>query len=314
LQKRIILIDMSDSTDQLLRLSLRQLEIFVATARSGSTRGAADRLARSQSAASTALSELEGTLGVQLFDRVNRRLLLNENGSALLPHAVAIVEQASQAQTLFSTAHRAPLRLAASYTIGEYVLPALLADWKKQHPNSQVRLTIANTADVLRSVQAFEVDIGFVEGARTHADLLVRRWLNDEMVIVAAAKHPLGRRKLSLKQLSQVGWVLREEGSGTREAADRWLVGRIPAAKVELELGSNEAVKRAVASGLGIGCLSRHAVADALHQGWLVEVKTALPTMKRSLAIVLHRTKRLGAGTEGFLQRCMQAKDGYAQG
>jgi len=112
-----------------LRLSLRQLEVFVATALGGSTRAGADRVARSQSAASSALADLEVALGAQLFDRLGRRLVLNENGRALLPRAQAILEQSAEAQALFEAEHTAPLRVAASYTIGEYLLPRQVAKW-----------------------------------------------------------------------------------------------------------------------------------------------------------------------------------------
>jgi len=299
---------MTEKTDQhppqRLRLTLRQLEVFAATARAGSTRAGAEQVARSQSAASTALAELESSVGVQLFDRVGRRLVLNENGRALLPRAAAMIEDAAEVEALFSAAHAASLRLASSFTIGEYLLPPLIARWKSAHPHSQVRLAIANTRDVLEAVASFDVDVGFIEGARTHPEFVVRRWRQDELIVVAAPSHPLVGRRCTLAQLAAATWILRELGSGTREVADRWLVARLPHVNVELELGSNEAVKRAVGSGLGIGCLSHHAVADALREGWLVHLRTPLPPMTRTLAVVTHKTKRLGAAAQGFLQHC----------
>jgi DNA-binding transcriptional LysR family regulator len=149
--KRIISLAMSDKAVQRLHLTLRQLEAFAATADAGSTRGAADRVARSQSAASNALAELEGALGVQLFDRVGRRLSLNENGRALLPRAAAVLQQAAEIEALFGRAHAAALRLAASFTIGEYLLPGVVSAWKRTHPDSQGRLDIANTQEATRS-------------------------------------------------------------------------------------------------------------------------------------------------------------------
>ncbi|MCY7305959.1 MAG: LysR family transcriptional regulator, partial [Rhodoferax sp.] len=131
---------MIDKTNQRLRLNLRQLEVFAAIAREGSSRAAAERVSRSQSAASSALAELEGVLGVQLFDRMGRRLVLNENGRALLPGAIALLEQAVDLEALFGAEHAAPLRVAASLTIGEYLLPELLAAWKLAHPKSRVRM------------------------------------------------------------------------------------------------------------------------------------------------------------------------------
>ncbi len=122
--------------------------------------------------------------------------------------------------------------------------------------------------------------------------------------MVAAAGHPLAERRAGARQLNHATWVLREPGSGTREASDRWLIPHLTQMEVELELGSNEAVKRVVAAGLGLGCLSRLAVKEAIAEGWLVELATTLPPMQRTLSIVLHRAKKLGAAAEGFLRHC----------
>lgn len=296
---------MTHKTDQRPRFTLRQLAVFVAVARGGTTRAAGDNVSRSQSAASDALGELETALGAELFDRVGRKLVINENGRALLPKAVGILEAASETQLLFSTEHAAPLRLASSYTVGEYVLPELIAQWKSKHPGSHVLMAIANTHDVFDSVSSFNADIGFIEGTQTHPALTVRRWRSDQMVIVAAKDHPLAGRKVNARQLLKSSWVLREPGSGTREASDRWLIPHLPELQVELELGSNEAVKRAVAAGIGLGCLSRLAVRDAVAQGWLAELHTTFPELQRTLSIVVHRGKRLGSSAQGFLQHCM---------
>lgn len=287
-----------------LRLTLRQLEVFVATARTGSARAAADQVARSQSAASAALAELERALGVVLFDRVGRRLLLNENGRALLPRAAALLDQAAQVERLFVLDHATPLRLAASLTIGEYLLPELLASWKLTHPGSPVKLTIRNTSDVIAAVAAFETDVGFIEGTQTHPQLVVHPWLSDELIIVAGARHPLAGRCASLDQLRDATWVLREPGSGTREAVDRWLLEGVGPLKVEFELTSPEAIKRLVTAGVALGCLAREAVAHELADGNLVEVRTPLPPATRRLAVVLHRDKQHGRGTEDFLRHC----------
>jgi DNA-binding transcriptional LysR family regulator len=290
-----------------LRLNLRQLEVFVATARGGSTRAAAERVARSQSAASTTLAELEESLGAPLFDRVGRRLVLNENGRALLPRAASMLGEAAEVQHLFSGEHLTPLQVGASLTIGECILPNLLGDWKQRHPKSPVRLAIANTSEVIAAVVGFDVDVGFIEGPQTHPDLVVLPWLKDEMVIVAAPNHPLAGRVASPKRLRESEWALRERGSGTRETADRWLVEHLGQVQVGFELGSPETIKRLVVAGRTLGFLSRHAVASALSDGDLVELKTRLPTAVRRLAIVMHRDKRLGAGAQDFVNLCIAA-------
>jgi DNA-binding transcriptional LysR family regulator len=292
-----------------LRLTLRQLEVFVATARAGSTRGAADRVARSQSAASAALADLESVLGVPLFDRVRRRLLLNESGRAFLPKAASLLDQTLELQQLFSGEHAMPLKMAASLTIGEVLLPELVARWQAKHPAGPVQMLIGNTREVIAAVVALEVDLGFIEGPQAHPDLILRPWLSDEMVVVAAPSHPLAaKRRLTPQDLRQARWAMREPGSGSREAVDRWLMEHLGQIDVAFELGSLEAIKRLVGSGTALGCLSRHAVAASVADGSLVQLRTGLPPAKRRLAIVMHRDKRIGQGAEAFLQFCAQAK------
>ncbi len=295
------------TSDTRLRLNLRQLEVFVATAREGSTRAAATRIARSQSAASASLAELEGVLGVPLFDRVGRRLLLNENGLALRAKAGALLEQAAEVQSLFADQHSAPLRMAASFTIGEYLLPDLVARWKQANPSSEVGLRIGNTTQAIEAVAGFDVDLGFIEGSQTHPELSTQAWLSDELVIVTSPAHPLAQQIASLRDLREAEWVLRERGSGTREAADRWLLEHLGHMKVSFELGSTEAIKQFAARGVGLGCVSRYAVAEAIAQGSLVEVRTRLPKALRHLAIVTHRDKFLGRSARAFIAHCMQA-------
>ncbi|MEP6557168.1 MAG: LysR family transcriptional regulator [Burkholderiales bacterium] len=287
-----------------LRLSLRQLEVFVATARAGSTRAAAERIARSQSAASSMLADLERSLGAAVFDRQGRRLVLNENGRSLLPRAQLLLEQAADLEASFQGELSAPLRVAASFTIGEYLLPEAVAQWTRLHPRSQVRLQIANTHDVIDAVAGFDADVGFIEGPQTHPDLVVRAWRDDELVIVAAPGHALAGRLVPNKQLATATWVLREHGSGTRQVTDEWLIRNLDHVRVGFELGSTEAIKRVVAAGDGLGCLSRYAVAQALDDGHLIELMTRLPTAVRPLATVTHRNKRLGRATVDFLSYC----------
>lgn len=156
-------------------------------------------------------------------------------------------------------------------------------------------------------VAAFDVDVGFIEGSQTHPDLVVRPWMKDELVIVASPAHALAGRIATPRLLRDAEWALREGGSGTREAADRWLVEHLGHANVAYELGSPETIKRLVVAGSALGFLSRHAVAQALTQGTLIELKTRLPLAVRRLAIVLHRDKRLGAGAEDFVRDCLAA-------
>ncbi|HSW20208.1 MAG TPA: LysR substrate-binding domain-containing protein, partial [Ramlibacter sp.] len=175
-----------------LRFTLRQMEIFTAVARSWSTSCAAQEIYLSQSAVSAALSELELTLGAQLFDRIGKKLILNAMGRALLARATGIVECARGIEMDFQSAHRAShLKIAASTTIANYLIPGLLAEHARQEPSSRVDVHVGNTSEVLRLVSNFSADAGVIEGPRNVPGLVMRHWRDDELVIVAAPGHPL---------------------------------------------------------------------------------------------------------------------------
>lgn len=312
------MIDKSDQETQRLtprlRFSLKQLEVFAAIARGGSARAAAAQLARSQSSASAALAELEGALGVHLFDRVAQRLVPNENARALLPGALSLLDQALELQTLFDREHPAPLRVTASLTIGEYVLPQLVASWQQTHPRNPIQLAIENTSRVIDAVLGQRADVGFIEGPQTHPGLVLRPWLTDELVVIAAPGHPLARsgRRASLKQLGDAAWILREIGSGTRQASDNWLGANLGSFQVAFELGSTEAIKRLTAAGAGLACLSSNAVRRDVQTGQLVILRTPMPAARRRLSIVMRREKRLGRATQDFVQHCKAMAQGEA--
>ena len=283
------------------RVTLRQWAVFAAIAQCETTTAAGSQLGLSQSAVSAALAELESTLGHPLFDRHARRLHLNALGRQLLPQAQALLDHADALEHA-TVQPNVRLKLAASSTIGNYVLPALLASFRQQiAPDSQLDVLIGNTQDVVDAVQRFEVDIGLIEGTCRGEALEIETWIDDEMVIVAAPDHPLARGPASRAALREAGWLMREPGSGTRELIDSRIASVIGPLHVALELGHSEAIQRTVAAGYGISCLSRHVVADALRDGRLVEVQSDLPRIARPLLIVRHRDKHLTHGLTQFI-------------
>jgi DNA-binding transcriptional LysR family regulator len=288
-----------------LRVTLRQLEVFVAVAKERSTRAAADTVARSQSAASSALAELEATIGHPLFDRMGRRLILNEHGLRLLPVACSLLEQAAELECMLDAHFDAPLSIAASMTIGEHILPDLLGRWHAKHPGSPVKMLVMNTAAVLDAVTNLEADIGFVEGLQTRNGIMAQTWLTDEMVVVARAGHPLETQEASVDQLKRASWALREVGSGTREAAERWLIEHLGSISIDFELGTPQAIATLVASSDTLACLPRHAVTRLAKAGDLTVLNTALPRAQRRLSIVTHAVKRMGPTSAAFVEHCM---------
>ncbi|MDN0074767.1 LysR family transcriptional regulator [Crenobacter sp. SG2303] len=283
-----------------MRLTLRELEVFIAVADAGTVTRAADTLALTQSAASQALASLENDLGVTLFDRVGRRLLLNEHGRLLLSPARALLDGARGIEQLFDGAAVA-LRLGASTTVANYLLPAQLARFRAARPDARVELEVANTHDIVEAVAAFAVDVGFIEGPCHHPDLRVTPWRDDELAVFVGAGHPLAHRPVSLAELAEAQWILREAGSGTREEVERLLLPELGALPVALEIGHSEAIKHLVAAGMGVSCLSRVVIADLLAAGTLVEVDAPLPALHRPLYRVMHREKVVTRGLAAFL-------------
>src|ERR1700761_4950799 len=166
-----------------MQLTLRQLEIFQAIASSGSTSEAAKRLPLSQSATSAALLELEQALNVRLFDRVGRRLLLNDSGRALMPAALSLLDGARTVEASFGGTGAVDLKLFASTTIGNYLLPALIAGFTRINSSAAVDLRIGNTLDAVAAVGGFETDLGFIEGPCHASDIKIVPWLEDELLI-----------------------------------------------------------------------------------------------------------------------------------
>lgn len=270
-----------------LRLTLRDLDLFCAIARHGSVRGAADAMALTQSATSQALARLERALDAPLFDRRGRRLVLNEAGRRLLPQAQRLLDDALALQGLLA-APPLSLQLGASTTIASYLLPQLLAQLRRREPAAQVQLTVGNTADVVAAVAAMRVDFGLVEGPCRNARLHVRHWRDDELIPIAPPGHALARGRVQKQQLAAARWLLREPGSGTRDEVERWLLLHVGEVRADMELGNSEAIKRAVAAGLGISCLPRLVVADLLASGAVREIDTGLPPLLRPLSLVRH--------------------------
>jgi DNA-binding transcriptional LysR family regulator len=293
-----------------MRLTLRQLEIFQAVALRGSTSAAALSVPLSQSATSAAVNEIERLLGIRLFDRAGKRLLLNDSGRALLPAALAVLDGARNIEDTFGSGDRgaADLKIFASTTIGNYVLPRVLAHYRESHPNTRLELRIGNTLDVVTAVSAFATDLGFIEGPCHAPDVTVVPWLEDELVIVAAPTHPLAssarRGGASAKQLMKALWLLREPGSGTREAVEQALSPHLPNIQSTMILGSSEAIKNAAAAGLGLSCLSRAVVQDLVSAKRLTVLATGLPRLTRRFTLIHHRVKVLSKALRAFVDHC----------
>lgn len=298
-----------------MRLTLRQLEVFAAIARCGSVSRAAEELALSQSAASAALAELERAYDLQLFDRAGKRLRLNDLGRSVLARANELLDRAQELEAaLHSRDLPGELKVGATLTIGNYLGAAIVGEYLRRHPGSRVALAIENTAEVIVRVAAFQLDLGLVEGRCQDPNIEVIHWGDDALMVFAAPDHPLAKkRRITPADLAAADWILREPGSGTRDTFERAADGVLREVKVKMELSQAEAIKHAVASGLGIGCLSRLALRDDFRLGRLVALKTPFLDMRRNFSILVHRRKYRSAASRQFIALCLE-RPGLAAG
>ncbi|SDM43070.1 transcriptional regulator, LysR family [Franzmannia pantelleriensis] len=298
-----------------MRYTLRQLEVFVAVAQHESVSRAASALALSQSAASTALAELERQFDCQLLDRIGKRLKLNALGFQILPKAVALLDRAEEIEELLRGQRGiGSLDVGATLTIGNYLATLLISDFMQRHPDSRVRLQVRNTSAIIERIVQHELDIGLIEGDCQHEDVVMQPWVEDELVVFCSPRHHLADAgSLDMDRLLRENWIMREPGSGTRltlEHAARHRRGRF---NTLLELEHTEGIKRAVESGLGIGCVSRLALRDAFRRGSLVPLATPELDLKRQFTFIWHRHKYLTTGMREFLKLCRHMTAGIAR-
>lgn len=290
----------------MLNVSPRQLEVFVHAAASGSLSAAAARLHLTQPAASMALAEMERLLGSRVFDRVPGGLRLNARGRELLPLAQELLERHAEFTRAASDGDHllaGELRIGTSNTVGNYRVGELLGAFVAAQPEAVIRLQVANTETITQGVLEHALDIGCVEGPVIHPEIEVTPWRDDVLVVCAPPGHPLaGRRRLRAEAFQNARWVLREPGSATRSLTEL-VLAQLPPPLSRLELSQTEAIKQAVAAGLGIAVLPQVAVAEAVAAGRLEVLKTPFlqPFLRRKLSLLLHRRRYRGALLEAFL-------------
>jgi len=265
-------------------MTLEQLRIFVAAAEREHVTRAAHDLNLTQSAVSAAIAALESRYAVLLFDRIGRRIALTEAGRLFLVEARAVLARASGAEAVLSDLaglKRGSLSLAASQTVANYWLPAIMRRYRDAYPGIVLDLVIGNTEAVAAMVRDNAADLGFVEDTLEDPTLAITPVGRDEMVIVISPQLQHAKaRAAKPAELKNHRWVFRERGSGTRAIFERALADRgidVKDLDIVLELPSNEAVRAAVIDGAGAAALSRLAVSQALKAGSLVALKFPLP-------------------------------------
>ncbi|WP_270182168.1 LysR family transcriptional regulator [Alkalihalobacillus sp. CinArs1] len=281
----------------------QQLKVFVSVVENKNFSKAANDLHMTQPAVSQYIKNLEQKLGTRLLERDNRTMSLNRAGEIVYHHAKELLNVYSKMTDLIdelTNQTSGKISIGASYTYGEYVLPHVLAHIHQKYPLISPTVTIGNSKEIGDLVYSHQLDVGIIEGDHPLKELSVTNFTEDEMVIVSEPNHPLVTGELNT--LSSETWIVRESGSGTREATENMWHQLDLSPSNKMEFGSTQLIKESVEAGIGISFLSRWAIRKELKLGTLAVVELPGFLYKRMFSIVMRspfQTKAL----EVFLQR-----------
>jgi DNA-binding transcriptional LysR family regulator len=283
--------------------TLRQIRIFDAAARHLHFGRAAAELNLSQPAVSIQLKQLEADIGLPLFEQMGRRMHLTGAGLELVTHARAVLarlDEAEEALEGLKGTDAVELHVAST-TTAEYFVPRLLAEFRRHHAQLKVRLTVKNREHVIRELADNTVDLVVMGQAPRGLDTVAAPFARNPLGIVAAPDHPLAKkRRVSLAQLGQESFLIRERGSGTRDAMERAFSAQKFRPGETVEIGSNETIKQAVMAGMGISFLSLHTIGLELTTRRLVVLAVSGMPVMRDWYVIHRERKRLSPSAAAF--------------
>ncbi|BCG58962.1 selenium metabolism-associated LysR family transcriptional regulator [Paenibacillus sp. URB8-2] len=289
-------------------MNFHQLHIFYTVSEKGSFSAAAQALHMTQPAVTMQVQSLEDYFGTKLFNRSTKKIVLSDAGRTLLPFALRSIElmrETDQAMAAYTHMLEGRLLLGSSLTIGEYVLPRLLAPFGKAYPNISVMLKIMNTTQIMEEITKHQLNFGLIEAEVTHPDMVIEPVMEDELKLIVPGDHELaGRSEVPLEEVLRYPFVLREQGSGTRRVMEEQLLARgmdLGELQVVMELGSTGAVKSAVEAGLGITMLSPSTVRHEIALGLLKIVDIFDASFKRQFYAIHQKSTLLPIHAVTFL-------------
>jgi DNA-binding transcriptional LysR family regulator len=286
---------------------LEQLRAFHEVVKQGGFERASEYLHVSQPAISMRIKELEKFLGVELFTRLGRRDHLTEAGRIVGEYAarlMIVLREMEETMDQLKGLQKGQLRCGAATTIAVHMLPGVLVQFKKQFPNIDIKLQVGRTVETERRILADELDVGVITGILADPEKLkIFHFLTDEVVFITPPNHPLARlRRVSLKQIRDIPLILREQRSLTRMIIDEsFRAAGIPH-HCMMEMGTTEALKRAVAEGLGCSFVSRCSIQTEVKTGILNFSRVVDAPMKREYRVIMHKDKTISGPIKPFLQ------------
>jgi DNA-binding transcriptional LysR family regulator len=287
-------------------MNLRHLSIFICVCDQGSMTAAAEKLYMTQPSVSQAIAELERHYKVPLFERFGKKLYLTEAGKKLQAYARHILHLCEEAEkTMQNLSDFGTLRVGASITVGITVLNKRIQELLELNPNLKIIPRVDNSSVVEAMLLAAEADLGLIEGDIHSPDLIAKPFMEDELILICAPTHPWAAKgTIQPEELKNQGFIVREEGSGTRELfASVMLSHKIPW-KIAGIHNNPESTKNAVAAGLGIAVISKLLVQKEIERGELVPVKIHGISFKRHFHLVYHKNKYFSTGMKQFADLC----------
>ena len=286
--------------------NFHQLYIFHTVARLGSFSRAAEELSISQPAVSIQVRELEKTLGSPLLRRARKGPQLTDTGTAVFSYSQRIFSLAQEMQEAVKDIQGLKggrLTIGSSTTPGEYILPWVMGQFQRRYPDVEVSLSISNTGSIVDRIANRELDLGMAGAPVNLTGLESFTYVDDDIVIIGSPDNELAAAEsVALTELADQRFIMREPGSATREAAESCLNKLGITVKVVMELGSNEAVKRAVAAGLGLGLVSKFSAATDIAGGFIKALAVEDWTCSRPLTVFYRRDKHLPSAQRAFLR------------
>ncbi len=294
-------------------MTLRHLLIFIAVVDSGSMTAAAEALFVAQPTVSQAIADLEKYYGIKLFDRLSRRLYITEAGKSLLSyarHITALFNEMEQA--LKNTDKIGIIRIGASMTVATCLLPSLINQFTATYPSIHIKAVAKNTKDIETLVSKNELDFAVVEGVVHTPDILSTAFMDDELVLICGRDHPLYQvERISLGELSEYGFLVRERGSGTRELFENTMAAYGAKWQLAWDCNGSECLKSAAISGMGVAVISQMLVADEVQAGdlWLMQVDGF--QLKRQFSVIRHKNKFFTESMQAFTEMCYAMGAGH---
>jgi len=285
-----------------MKITLRQIDIFLNVVEQGHLTNVAKKMGLSQSAVSMSIKELENILGRPLFDRINKKLILNEVGRNFHQAVEPIFRKMEDIEYEFqNTENKGTVRVGASTTIVDYLIPRIACRYMNEYPDVRIQLKEGNTRDIAEMVKHGELDMGFVEGRVEDSDL-IKEVIGDDELIVVTANDEIAARSWYIDELAAERWVLREEGSGTRAIFLDYIKERVPQLNIFMELGHTESIKSLLQSGKALTCVSALAVSDEIRDGRLKKVEVKNFHCTRHFYAIYHKDKYRSELFCGFLE------------